>query len=106
MRRLASAMAAGLVLAAGVIATAAPAQAADTARCVSRSEFRTVKPMPRGEWRMIDVRRLFDTDGVRRPHRFSSVRVRQYRACNGDRVRLTYGYYHVWLVDKKRWLNR
>ncbi len=82
-----------------------PSASADSPGCVSRSEFEAVKPLPRGEWRMAKVHSVFDTDGTlyRQPH--PGTKVRQYRACNGDKVRVTYGFYHVWLAEQKRWID-
>jgi len=83
----------------------APSASAHTPGCVSRSEFQAVKPVPRGEWRMAKVHSLFDTDGTLYRHPYPGTKVRQYRACNGDKVRVTYGFYHVWLAEKKRWID-
>jgi hypothetical protein len=75
---------------------------ADTPGCVSRAEFREVKPLPRGEWTVREVRRLFDTRGVRVPAQYPSERIRFYNACGKEvRVKIKFGFYHVWLAEWK-----
>lgn len=77
----------GLLLAGGLsLVTAAPAQAADSPRCVSRAEFRQVrKGMP-----IKRVHRIFDIRGKQSvylpgypgPHGWPAEQWRDYRPCS------------------------
>jgi hypothetical protein len=50
-------------LALGVLLTVVAPASADTPGCVTRAEYRQVQTLPRGEWTMARVARLFDTAG-------------------------------------------
>jgi hypothetical protein len=99
MKRLGAVLATAALATAPVVAGAAPASA-DTAGCVTKTEFRKV----RNGWSLNRVHNVFDTKGTQSMF-FNGYQSRDYKSCRNSEYALVSVDYEkrngVWRVDSK-----